>query len=49
MSRERPAKIQVEWKVLYVDMKLVLLQAHSSLDVHKEEPEENGGQADTLL
>ena len=49
MSRERPAKVQMEWKVLYVDMKLVLLQAHSRLYVHKEEPQENSGQADSLL
>ena len=49
MRRKGPAEVQVEWKVFYVDMQLVLLQAHGSLYVDKEKPEENGGEADSLL
>ena len=39
----------MKWKVLYVDMELVLLQADCGLYVDKEKPEEHRGEANTLL
>ena len=49
MSSEGSAEVKVKWKVLGVEMELVLLQPHRSLNVDKEQPEEYCWEADPLL
>ena len=40
MSSEGSAEVKVKWKVLGVEMELVFLQPHRSLNVDEEQPEE---------
>ena len=48
MSGEGAAEVEMEWKVLQVDMQFVLLQPDGRLDVDEEQPEEHSWKADSL-
>ena len=48
VSGEGAAEVEMEWKVLQVDMQFVLLQPDGRLDVDEEQPEEHSWKADSL-
>ena len=39
VSSERPAEVEMKWKVLGVKVELILLQPDSSFNVDEEQPE----------
>ena len=49
MSSKGSTQVKVKWKVLGVEVELVFLQPHSSLNVDKEQPEEYCWETDPLL